>query len=299
MRYVLLIICVGLGLLMARPVSVDEILTKRLQFKLMGTLSYVHIQRSDMYLAPISVPINGGSSYVQIPLSYAQDSNQDYLNFSLYARYGIAKRVEVFSTLNSFWQHSSASNDLSSTPISQSYGDFSSLNLGVLIQAKKEGKLPALLLGASADVLDKTYFSHTQKQLDSLKGYSFFATSFYTIDPIVLLLQANFRLNLPREFEGYRLDNGEVFALSPMVYFAVNPYISLNFGVRYQYATQNSINDTLSNTMRYVPQGSSVGYIFGMAYEIKSRFIFYASAEKLDTAQYSSDMLSFTLSYRI
>ncbi len=292
------ILCVCLCVLHTRPVSVDEIFTKRTQFKIMGSFSYINLQRSDLYLGSVSVPINGGSSYVQVPVSYAQ-SNQDYLNFSLYARYGIAKRVEVFSTLNSFWQHSSASSDFSSTPSSQSYGDFSSLNLGVLIQAKKEGKLPALLLGASADVLDKTYFSHTQKQLDSLKGYSFFATSFYTIDPIVLLLQANFRLNLPREFEGYRLDNGEVFALSPMVYFAVNPYISLNFGVRYQYATQNSINDTLSNTMRYVPQGSSVGYIFGMAYEIKSRFIFYASAEKLDTAQYSSDMLSFTLSYRI
>jgi len=293
------ILCVCLCVLHTRPVSVDEIFTKRTQFKIMGSFSYINLQRSDLYLGSVSVPINGGSSYVQVPVSYAQNSNQDYLNFSLYARYGIAKRVEVFSTLNSFWQHSSASSDFSSTPISQSYGDFSSLNLGVLIQAKKEGKLPALLLGASADVLDKTYFSHTQKQLDSLKGYSFFATSFYTIDPIVLLLQANFRLNLPREFEGYRLDNGEVFALSPMVYFAVNPYISLNFGVRYQYATQNSINDTLSNTTRYVPQGSSVGYVFGLAYEIKSRFIFYASAEKLDTAQYSSDMLSFTLSYRI
>ena len=293
------ILCVCLCVLHTRPVSVDEIFTKRTQFKIMGSFSYINLQRSDVNLASVSVPINGGSSYVQIPLSYAQNTNQDYLNFSLYARYGIAKRVEVFSTLNSFWQHSSVSSDLSSAPISQSYGDFGSLNLGVLIQAKKEGKLPALLLGASADVLDKTYFSHTQKQLDSLKGYSFFATSFYTIDPIVLLLQANFRLNLPREFEGYRLDNGEVFALSPMVYFAVNPYISLNFGVRYQYATQNSINDTLSNTTRYVPQGSSVGYIFGLAYEIKSRFILYASAEKLDTAQYSSDMLSFTLSYRI
>lgn len=292
------ILCVCLCVLHTRPVSVDEIFTKRTQFKIMGSFSYINLQRSDLYLGSVSVPINGGSSYVQVPVSYAQNSNQDYLNFSLYARYGIAKRVEVFSTLNSFLQHSSASSDFSSTPSSQSYGDFSSLNLGVLIQAKKEGKLPALLLGASADVLDKTYFSHTQKQLDSLKGYSFFATSFYTIDPIVLLLQANFRLNLPREFEGYRLDNGEVFALSPMVYFAVNPY-SLNFGVRYQYATQNSINDTLSNTTRYVPQGSSVGYVFGLAYEIKSRFIFYASAEKLDTAQYSSDMLSFTLSYRI
>lgn len=299
MRYVLLIICVGLGLLMARPVSVDEILTKRLQFKLMGTLSYVHIQRSDMYLAPISVPINGGSSYVQIPLSYAQDSNQDYLNFSLYARYGLAKRVEIFSTLNSFWQHSMISSTLSSAPQSQSYGDFSSLNLGILIQAKKEGKLPALLLGASADVLDKSYFSPSQTKLDSLKGYTFFATSFYTIDPIVLLLQANFRLNLPRAFETYRFHSGHIFALSPMVYFAVNPYISLNFGIRYQYATQSTISDTLANTTRYTPQGSSVSYVFGLAYEIKSRLIFYANAEKLDTTRYSSDMVSLTLSYRI
>lgn len=81
------ILCVCLCVLHTRPVSVDEIFTKRTQFKIMGSFSYINLQRSDLYLGSVSVPINGGSSYVQVPVSYAQNSNQDYLNFSLYARY--------------------------------------------------------------------------------------------------------------------------------------------------------------------------------------------------------------------
>lgn len=175
----------------------------------------------------------------------------------------------------------------------QQRADFNSFALGFIIQAKQEGKFPALLLGGSADVANKTYLSQTQNMWQYGKGYSAFALSFYTIDPLVFLLQANARFNLPQDFENIHFNLADMYSLSPMVYFAINPFVSLNAGVRYQYSTRAYAND------RIQAQSSSVGYIFGVAYEIKSRLILFASAESFKSAFYSSDTLLLMLSYRI
>lgn len=273
-------------LLCAKPVSVDEIFTKTSQFKILGNLSYINIHNSQLDV--VQMPQQNGS-IISVPIH--SKLHQDYLNFSLQARYGIMKRVEVFSTLNAFWQQSLfETNNSFST---QQRADFNSFALGFIIQAKQEGKFPALLFGGSADVANKTYLSQTQNMWQYGKGYSAFALSFYTIDPLVFLLQANARFNLPQDFENIHFNLADMYSLSPMVYFAINPFVSLNVGVRYQYSTRAYIND------RIQAQSSSVGYIFGVAYEIKSGLILFASAESFNSAFYSSDTLSFMLSYRI
>lgn len=88
-------------LLCAKPVSVDEIFTKTSQFKILGNLSYINIHHSQLDV--VQMPQQNGS-IISVPIH--SKLHQDYLNFSLQARYGIMKRVEVFSTLNAFWQQS-------------------------------------------------------------------------------------------------------------------------------------------------------------------------------------------------
>lgn len=273
-------------LLCAKPVSVDEIFTKTSQFKILGNLSYINIHHSQLDV--VQMPQQNGS-IISVPIH--SKLHQDYLNFSLQARYGIMKRVEVFSTLNAFWQQSLF--EINHSFSTQQRADFNSFALGFIIQAKQEGRFPALLLGGSVDVANKTYLSQTQSAWQYGKGYSAFALSFYTIDPLVFLLQANARFNLSQDFENIHLNLADVYSLSPMVYFAINPFVSLNAGVRYQYSTRAYMND------RIQAQSSSVGYIFGVAYEIKSRLILFASAESFNSAFYSSDTLSLMLSYRI
>ncbi|TLD80400.1 hypothetical protein LS68_006470 [Helicobacter sp. MIT 05-5293] len=289
-KFRILLLCLPF-ILYAKPVSVDEIFTPKHQFKILGSFSYINLQRKNFSLSPIPFQMPDGS-YISIPFAGYENINQDYLNFSLNARYGISKRVELFSTLNAFWQNSYAENN--GIFSQQSHGDFGSLNFGFLVEAKKEGKLPALLVGGSADIVDQTYFSATKKHLQYAKGYSLFATTFYTVDPIVFLLQGSFRLNLPKRFEEAKINDADIFSLSPMVYFAVNPYVSLNAGVRYQYQTKDRLNDVVVGSA-----GSSVGYMFGMAYEIKTKLIFFADIERLDTHTYSSNAINLTLSYRI
>ncbi|TLD87696.1 hypothetical protein LS66_007285 [Helicobacter sp. MIT 03-1614] len=283
--------------LCAKPVSIDEIFTPKKQFKILGSFSYVNVMRKNSAPALISIPssIHGVNNIgdIKIPFWNHENVNQDYLSFSLQARYGISKRVEIFSTLNAFWQKS-ITDDNAGNFNSSSNGDFSSFSLGFLAEAKREGKMPSLLVGGSAEVIDNTYFSSTQKSLQYGKSYSLFATSFYTIDPIVFLLQAGLGLNLPKYYKNIKIDNGETFSLSPIVYFAVNPYVSLNFGVRYNYQSRDKLNnETISYT------GSSLGYTFGIAYEIKSKLILFADVERMDTHNFSSNAINVSLSYRI
>lgn len=275
----------------AKSISIDEMLAQDKQLKLISTFSYINIHNKSYTLSALPYALPNNMGFVNIPLLGYQNTNEDYLNLSLYARYGISSRLEVFSTLSGFYQHSKL--DTNATFSTQSRMDFSSLNLGTLFLVKKEGKYPSLMLGTSADAIDKTYFTRTLKSLQYFKSYSFFATSYYTSDPIVFLLQAGFRLNTPKRAFGYTLDNGEIFTLSPTIYFAVNPYVSLNFGVRYQYHSKD-LNKTALNM-----QGSTVSYTFGVAYELKHRLIIFGDAEKLDTSLYTSNTISLSISYRI
>lgn len=121
-----------------KSVNVDDIMTKSNDLKLNLSFSYINILSKNSFSGIAQIPHNNATIY--IPTSTT--TNQDYLNFSLYARYGVYKRVEIFSTVNAFWQHSTARNDINNTHINASTGDFGSWSVGVLVEAKKEGKAP-------------------------------------------------------------------------------------------------------------------------------------------------------------
>ena len=289
-RIILLLAISSIQMLIAKAVNVDEIMTKSNDFKLNLSFSYINILSKNSFSGIAQIPHNNATIY--IPTSTT--TNQDYLNFSLYARYGVYKRVEIFSTVNAFWQHSTARNDINNTHINASTGDFGSWSVGVLVEAKKEGKAPALMLGASMDIIERAFYPNGSKNLQYAKGYNFFATSYYSIDPVVLALQASFSLNLNKSHLGQNINSGERFSLRPMVYFAVNPYVSLNAGISYQYQMRDKIN---SNYI--APLGSSLGLNLGLAYEVMANLILFADAEFRNNAQYQTNSISLMLSYKI
>lgn len=284
----------------APPLSVDELVSKNKEWRFITSLSYVNILSKGFSYTTASVQTPQGN-FINIPvINGVQNTNQDYLGFSLYGRYGLARRVELFSTVNAYWQNTLSTATGSNAYVQSSQGDFNSWNLGVLVVAKKEGKAPALLVGGSVDVIDKSTFAplnasdSAKSALQYGKGYSFFTTTYYTADPVVFLLQASFGLNLEKQFSGRSANSGEIFSLSPSIYFAVNPYVSLNAGVSYQYRSADSING-----VRLAPQGSSLGYNFGAAYEVASNVILFGNAQLLETTQYKSASFSLMLSFKI
>lgn len=295
-RILLCIVLLLCGMVYAAPVSVDELFSKNHQFRILPSFSYINIMRKNPALISVSYPQGGSAPSITIPFFTNQNVNQDYLNFGITARYGVYKRVELFSAISGFWQNSNVTiNTIGGNVFtSRSNGDFGAWNLGALIEAKQEGKYPALFVGASADLLSMGYFSNGDKSLQYFKGFSLFATSYYTVDPIVFLVQTSFRFNLQNTMNGLSVNNGEVFVFNPMIYFAVNPYISLNVGIKYQYKTKDSVDGNIVS-----PQGSSIGYNIGVAYEIKSQLILFTDIERFDTNEYVSNAISLTLSYKI
>ncbi|WP_104718032.1 autotransporter outer membrane beta-barrel domain-containing protein, partial [Helicobacter trogontum] len=197
-----------------------------------------------------------------------------------------------YQTLNAFYQHNTA--NINANFIEKHSGNFNTWNLGILAQVKKEDKYPSLLIGGSIDIMNMASFSNAESKLQYFKGYSLLAMSYYTIDPLVFLLQAGFRVNLYSTNERLSINNGEIFTLTPMIYFAVNPYVSLNFGITYQYKTKDFVDNNIVSI-----QGSSIAYNFGVAYEIKQNLIFFSSVEHLQTNDYTSNAINLTLSYRI
>ena len=275
----------------AKPVSIDEVLSGKKQIRILGQLSYINIKSKNSVLTTISHQISSGD-FVSIPISMLANANTDYLNFAMSARYGIYKNIEIFSTLNAFYQHNTTNINANFTE--KHSGNFNTWNLGILAQVKKEDKYPSLLVGGSIDIMNMASFSNAESKLQYFKGYSLLAMSYYTIDPLVFLLQAGFRVNLYSANERLSINNGEIFTLTPMIYFAVNPYVSLNFGITYQYKTKDFVDNNIVSM-----QGSSIAYNFGVAYEIKQNLIFFSSVEHLQTNDYTSNAINLTLSYRI
>lgn len=277
--------------LQAKPVNIDEIVSKEKQLRLLPSISYINLKSKNPLLSSISYQMPDGS-YINIPVSSYANLNQDYLNFNVTARYGIYNRVELLSSLSAFWQYNHT--DINGNFNAQSYGNFNTWNLGLLVEAKKEGKLPSLLLGGNMDIMSMAIFNDTSSALQYFRGYSFFVTSFYTVDPIVFLVQMGLRINLENRHGNVTINNGEIFFFNPMVYFAINPYVSLNFGIKYQYKTQDSVNGVV-----VAKEGSSIAYNFGVAYEIQQNLIIFASVERLETNQYTSNTINLMLSCKI
>lgn len=283
--------------LCTKAVMVDELLTEKSSLRIETSVFYVNAQRHNSIVAPVFISSSAATSpmLVMPAMLNTQQMNQDYLNFSLNLRYGITKDIQVFASPSFFYQQINVSDLGFST---QNDFGFNSFNMGFAYQVKKEDRYPSLLIGATPIVIDRSAFNASVKdqrmKVDYFKSYSFFATSFYTVDPLVFLIQGGFRFNLKRSFNDRNIKMGEVFSLSPAVYFAVNPYTSINFGIRYEYKLRDRIDNKV-----VINQGSSIAYFFGVSYEIDPSLIVSVDINSLNSNTYASNGIKLLFSYKI
>jgi len=216
-------------------------------------------------------------------------TNQDYLNYSFTLRYGLTKDIELFSSANMYSSETKVSLNDSFDNISSK--GFNSLNFGLTYQVKKESETPSLLLGVSTNILDKTKFN-IGTLTSHFKNYRVFATSFYTVDPVVFLTSASYGINLKKEFKESSVENSDIFTLSPQVYFAVNPYTSMSWGVKYSRYGKNRVNNQkVSNS------ASSISFLMGMSYEFSTKLILTMNAEYVNNNDTAQSNISTTFSY--
>lgn len=276
-------------------VMINEMLTQKHSLRLDASIFYANIQKQTSVIAPIiatSSPADMSSIYSIPAILGVQQSNQDFLNFGLNLRYGITKDIEIFASPSFFYQHSNLSDSGFS---GEDDYDFNNFNAGLIYQVKSEGRYPSLLIGATPIVIQKSIPTKSEKnRLDYFKNYSFFATSYYTVDPVVFVLQGGFRLNLERKLDEHTIAIGNTLNLSPMVYLALNPYTSLNFGINYQYKFKDRIDGAVVSH-----QGSSISYLFGASYEVNPSLILSVDISNLSTNLYSSNSINLLFSYKI
>ncbi|MBU1668380.1 porin family protein [bacterium] len=277
-------------LVLSKPVKIDEILTEKNTFRIDTSLSYSNIQRTDGGAVPLQYQTQNGD-FVTIPTFVGDSkSNQDYINYGFTLRYGVTKDIEIFSSLNMHTSDTHFSN--SGQFDTQHEKGFNSLLLGATYQIKHENDTPSLLIGTNIDVIDRTNFSGTDKNVN-FKGYTFFVTSYYTVDPIVFLVNSSYRYNLEKKYNNHSVENAKQFSLSPQIFFAVNPYTSLSTGVKYNYRGSTRVDNTEVSS-----SGSSMTYLLGTSYEINAKSTLNIDADYSNSMGISQNSLSMGLSYK-
>jgi len=290
LKYILLFGIVG-GLLFAqKPVRIDEILTSKNSFRLDTTFSYRNIQSIGSLSASQTFQTQNGD-FVSIPVYLgATKNNQDYLNMDVTLRYGLTKDIELFASVNGYKTHSKYTH--LGTFKSQSDNGFSSLGIGATYQVKSENETPSLLLGVSTQIIEKSKVNDTI-YTNHLKNFRLFATSFYSVDPVVFLVSTSYSFNKNKTLGKLKRGDADIFTLSPQVYFAVNPYTSLNWGIKYSHFGKTKIDNTT-----IAENGSNLSFIMGLSYELYSKMYMNINAEYLNTNEMSQNTFALTLSYK-
>ncbi len=274
----------------AKAVKVDEVLTDAHKFKLEFGLNYSNIQSQTGLFSIQNIQTNNGD-FITLPI-YLGDkkSIQDYVNYSFTLRYGLTKKVELFSSLNFYSSTTSTTieNSFSSTT---SHG-FNSLNIGATYQVKEEDTKPSLLIGFSIPVIEKTKFND-KSYTNNFKSLRVYATSYYTVDPVVFLLNSSYTLNFSKKLGDNSLKSGNIFTISPQVYFAVNPYTSLHWGVRYTHKSKTKLDGkTIEDSSSWVT------FIVGASYELSNSVLLNIDAEYSKTSTHTRSSIATTLSYK-
>lgn len=287
MRLIFFLLIIPLAL-SAKAVKVDEILTEKSRIQSDMTISYLNIQRNSADVGLVEYQSASGD-YVVIPTYMGSiESQSDRLAYALALRYGVNKNLEIFGFGN-LYSTTERSLSVNGTASHRSSG-FSSSGVGGVYQIRGEDEYPALLIGGTVDVIDH---DELLKKDFYLKSGSLFLSSYYTSDPVVFFLKASYGVNGSRSNANHSLAVGDVLNITPQIHFAVNPYTSLNWGVRYQYKQKDSYDKKVISTDQ-----SQLGWLFGASYELNTNSIISADMEKSDTSSYSQSSITLNYTYK-
>lgn len=274
--------------LSAKAVKVDELLTEKNKIQSDVSISYINTQRKSGDVGLIEYQsVNG--DFVSVPTYLGSvESQSDRLIYSLALRYGLSKDLEIFGFGNfySSTEHSLNANGTSS----HSDSGFSSCGIGGVYQVRAEDDYPAVLIGGTIDLIDN---DELLKKNFYLKSGSVFVSSYYTSDPIVFFLKASYGYNGNHTNGNHLLETGDVLSITPQIYFAVNPYVSLNWGVRYQYKQKDTYDGNAISTNQ-----SQLGWLFGASYELNAKSVISADMDKSETSTYSQNIFTLNYSYK-
>ncbi len=278
------------ALIQAKPVETKDVLMQNGKIGLDFSILYMNLQSSDNVVMPQTYQ-TGNGDFVTVPSYYGTSkSNQDYFSFNTKIKYGLSNNFELFSSIN--MHYSIIHTDFANKYRTSREWDFGGIDAGAIYQVKQEDDTPAILLGTNINVYTKTK-QDNKSYTYGFKNFRVFATTFYTVDPIVFSLTGSYSVNLQNKIGNHTSKMGNLFSLKPMVYFAVNPSTSLYAGIRYTHNGVSKIDSkNISNS------GSDISYIFGGSYEFVSKTILSVEVESKNNNKMKQNSISTSLSYK-
>lgn len=274
--------------LSAKSVKIDEVLTEEKKLQADIGLTYINIQKNSGQAGLVEYQTASGD-FLTIPTYLGvSESQTDRLNYGLNLRYGATKNLELFTFANFY---SSIERTIGfGTSDSKAKNGFNSFGLGASYQVKAEDKTPSLLVGGTLDILER---DELLKYDAALKSGTFFMASFYTVDPIVFFVKGTYGYNASHANNGRTLDIGNTITVNPQIYFAVNPYTSINWGLRYQYKQKDSLSGVALSSDQ-----SQLGFLFGASYEMSPKSIFSIDVEHTNAPSHSQGSVGFNFTYK-
>jgi hypothetical protein len=107
------------------------------------------------------------------------------------------------------------------------------------------------------------------------------------------MFQTKYQLNLKKTNGDDVIDPGEVLSISPQIYFAVNPYISLNYGIQWTCQGETTMKNEISGILQ-----TDMAYLFGASYGIKNNLTLSFDGECKNTLDGNQTSLVGKLNYR-
>jgi len=187
------------------PLTVDELLATR------GTL------KTELALTHLAQPVGG----------VAAGTVREQGNLLAGLRYGVARGTDVYVRTGVEGWRQSSSRDGS---VDTGYGSaVAGIITGLTHEWLPERDHPALLLGGEIGWLEPALPGATERT--TLASWRLRATSYRTLDPLVLSLGAVYEHGRSRKLHGLAIDPGAALTLTPLVNFAVNSRVSLSGGI--------------------------------------------------------------------
>jgi len=245
----------------AKPIKVEQILSHKKELQMDLSLSYTSINKSSGKSQLIYLQTNNNALVPVFTYLGDEKNNTDNILITTRLRYGITKKFEVFSSA-SFLSSFSRISYPSGTSESENNSKFSSLGAGFSYQLHDEDKYPGVLLSYSTLVINNSSFPNGYKKV-YFRDHKVNLSTYYTVDPLVLYLEASYEVHLPRRKNAISLNPGERLSLSPQIYFSVNPFISLYWGIEWFIQGKDKVDGkSISATT------TNVYYLFGASWSI-------------------------------
>ena len=293
MKRSIYLIVLSLPLFSQTPLHIDEVLTKEGALRLDTSIAYANVKSEDD-LSALHTFVSPGGDYLTIPVvSGRKKQSRDHFTLETTLRYGVTKDIELYASVSGFYSIATLSSSVSPLQTDKTHTKgFQALFIGTTYQVKKEDKTPALLLGLSAQAIDKQQLQNNT-YTNTFKTFRLFASAYYSVDPVVFFLSGSYLLNRAKKLGKITREDGDIFSTSAQLHFALNPYTSIFWGARYRYDGKSKIDGTVVNSAQ-----SSLAPLFGVSYELSRKSFVTVNAEYLNKISTSQATITCTYSYK-